>query len=200
MRGQRLGRAHCVDIASDEGAPEQPENVAIALKFAGKIGQRRIQRVEGDRPDLSERQMHRHDDRRAGARAHFEIGEVDRRQIAIGLACVEPLRVHPERFALEAAGGGERRIERDMGIAPPRLLPRPAEHLARQHISGKVGRGSLVGNIVRRCRAHATAHGDVVQRLRCRSHFLGCRDSDRVHPIQPWGVLLHASLSPAPSF
>ena len=184
MRRQRLHRAHDVDIGGDEGARIQPQRVTEGMEFVGQFGLRGIERIEADGADLAEWEMHRHRDRRPRHRPAFKIGEIDRSQVGIGLAQVKAPGVHPERLAFEAAGGGQRRIERDPRIAPPHLLAaRPAEHVLRQQVALGIDRGALVGNVVGRGGTHPAFHRDRMQRLGCRPDIVRTVDPYRVDPL-----------------
>ena len=136
---RRLHRTHRMDVAGDEGAGIDAQRVALSLKQVRKVGQRGVERIEADRANLAEGQVDRHDNCRAGHRARLEIGEVNRREIGVLLAGAEAFGIDPERLAFEAAGRGDRRIQRDARIAPPRLAVGPAEHVAREDVALGVG-------------------------------------------------------------
>ena len=97
-----------MDIGSDEGARVESQFITELEIGLLQISQRAIKRVETDRADLAEWQMHRDHDRGDGHRPFLEIGQVDPRQIEVRQAGMEASGIDPEHIAFEPAGRGNR--------------------------------------------------------------------------------------------
>ena len=107
-RRQRLHRTGGVDIAGDERAGIDAESVAVLEEDIVQLGHVRVERVEADRADLPEWQVHRNHDRCARHCPGLEVREVDRVEVVVGLARVKAVRIYPEGLAFEPAGRCQR--------------------------------------------------------------------------------------------